>query len=673
MTGLVRASTIVFLASLLTGVAPIPVRAQAPAVPSAPVTPGAPTAPVAPVDTLFANASAEEAAVRRVLSQASPSPTVLKAVRTVVADFEAVVRHYPASSFSDDALWRAGQLSKDAFGRFHEARERAAGVRLLTLLASEYPSSRFARQVPDEIAALSAGAPKVAKAGAVPPATPPSEPAPPAPARLATIKAIRRAVLADVVRVVVELDMEIPFHAERLDNPARVFVDLPSTRANMALIDQTLRFDADTDLVRQIRVGRHPNSTTRVVLEAAGVSSYSVYPLYSPYRLVIDCLRERPLQRAAVEPALAPVPLPAPVLLSASSVAALAVVAPPASVPSLATAAVLASSAPHLAAPVVAAPLQPLPARRVAYRVTVPVVSAVSLDAVLDDSRDEALEHAGVAAPKTAATLPATQTIASPSTPMPSGEARQNLAGGLSLARQLGLGVSRIVIDPGHGGHDPGARGRGITEAELVLDIALRLEKLIEKLPGVEVVLTRRENEFITLQERTAIANREGADLFLSIHANASGAASARGVETYFLDFASNQGAAAVAARENATSEQTMGALQDVVKAIALNNKLDESRDFATYVQREMIGTLRKSNSALKDLGVKKAPFVVLIGAAMPSVLAEVSFLTNPQEARLLKGGSYRQRIAQALFEGVKKYQASLKSVGAVAQQQQQQ
>jgi N-acetylmuramoyl-L-alanine amidase len=226
------------------------------------------------------------------------------------------------------------------------------------------------------------------------------------------------------------------------------------------------------------------------------------------------------------------------------------------------------------------------------------------------------------------------------------------------------------VIDPGHGGHDPGARGAGITEAELVLDVALRLEKLLGKLPGVEVVLTRREDDFISLQERTAIANREGADLFLSIHVNASSVPAARGIETYFLNFASNQSAAAVASRENATSGQTMGALQDVVKAIALNSKLDESRDFATYVQREMLTSVRSANSAVKDLGVKQAPFVVLIGAAMPSVLAEISFLTNPQEARLLKASNYRQRIAQALFEGIRKYQMSLKAGSAIAQQQ---
>ncbi len=168
------------------------------------------------------------------------------------------------------------------------------------------------------------------------------------------------------------------------------------------------------------------------------------------------------------------------------------------------------------------------------------------------------------------------------------------------------------------------------------------------------------------LQERTAIANREGADLFLSIHANASENPTTRGVETYFLNFATNMGAASVAARENAASGQAMGALPDFLKAIALHNKLDESRDFATEVQRAIVERLRKSNRSLKDLGVKQAPFVVLIGAAMPSVLAEISFVTNEQEARLLQGNTYRERIAEALVSAIQKYQTSLKNIARV-------
>jgi N-acetylmuramoyl-L-alanine amidase len=253
---------------------------------------------------------------------------------------------------------------------------------------------------------------------------------------------------------------------------------------------------------------------------------------------------------------------------------------------------------------------------------------------------------------------------------LPAAPPARNTNGGFSIARQLGLGVSRIVIDPGHGGHDPGAQSRGVVEAELVLDVALRLEQLLQNAPGTEVVLTRRNDEFIPLQERTAIANRESADLFLSIHANASPSAEARGVETYFLNFATNLNAASVAARENAASGQTMGELPDIVKAIALNNKLDESRDFATQVQHSMLESLRGSNKLIKDLGVKQAPFVVLIGAAMPSVLAEISFVTNPQEARLLKNNAYRQKIAEALLAAIKKYQTSLNKNATVVSQQ---
>ena len=165
------------------------------------------------------------------------------------------------------------------------------------------------------------------------------------------------------------------------------------------------------------------------------------------------------------------------------------------------------------------------------------------------------------------------------------------------------------------------------------------------------------------------IANREGADLFLSLHANASRNTQARGIETYFLNFASNRSAEAVAARENAASAQAMAALPDLVKAIALNNKLDESRDFAAYVQRAMVARLRGPNKSTKNLGVKQAPFVVLIGAAMPSVLVEISFLTNAQEVRLLRGSACRQRIAEALHDAIRNYQTALKSQNKVAQQ----
>jgi N-acetylmuramoyl-L-alanine amidase len=239
--------------------------------------------------------------------------------------------------------------------------------------------------------------------------------------------------------------------------------------------------------------------------------------------------------------------------------------------------------------------------------------------------------------------------------------------GDYSLARQLGLGVARVVIDPGHGGHDPGAEANGVRESELVLDVALRLEKLLLAQPGIEVVLTRRTNEYVALEDRTALANHENADLFLSIHANASPRRGARGVETYVLNFATNPEAEAVAARENAASAQTMNTLPSLVRSITLNSKVEESRELAGMVQQSLFRRLAVRSKDVKDLGVKQAPFVVLIGAQMPSVLAEISFLTNTSDAALLKQAAYRDRIAQGLRDAILAYQASLKKAGTVA------
>jgi N-acetylmuramoyl-L-alanine amidase len=536
---------------------------------------------------MYVAALAHEQTVRAALAQDDVPVDVHAKVRTVVGEFQEIVRLYPASGYSDNALWQAGVLSLDAFAAFGQERDRTTARRLLRLLTTEYPASSLVKEVPPQLARAEAQSP----AGpAVRPAQASSAPR----ASLATIKGIRREVLADTVRITIEIDREVPFYEERITGPVRVFVDLPSTRPTPALVDRTIRFDGDNDIVRQIRIGRHPNNLTRVVLDAADVFSYSVYPLYEPYRLVIDCVRE-------TQPTIMP--------------AVLASVTPaPAEVP---------SRGPSSAPPDIPA-VEPVPA----------TLAPAALPA-------------------------AVATIAPP----------RNADGGYSMARQLGLSVSRIVIDPGHGGHDPGAKGRSITEAELVLDVALRVEKLLQQVPGIEVILTRRTDEYVPLQERTAIANREGADLFLSIHANASNNSAARGVETYFLNFASNMSAASVAARENAASGQAMGALPDFLKTIALNNKLAESRDFAADVQAALVARLRKSNKSLKNLGVKQAPFVVLIGAAMPSVLAEISFLTNAQEAKLLRGNTYRERIAEALVAAIRKYQTSLKSVAKVAKQ----
>jgi N-acetylmuramoyl-L-alanine amidase len=239
--------------------------------------------------------------------------------------------------------------------------------------------------------------------------------------------------------------------------------------------------------------------------------------------------------------------------------------------------------------------------------------------------------------------------------------------GGFSIARQLGLRVGRVVIDPGHGGNDPGTLTAEITESAITLDIALKLEALLTQTAGVEVVLTRRSDVYVGLQDRTAQANKESADLFVSIHVNANRDRSVKGIETFVLNFASSPRAAAVASRENASSTMTMSRLEEVVKQIALTNKLDESRELAGELQSTLVKRLRITDKGLKDFGVRQAPFVVLIGAAMPSVLVEVAFLTNRTEGQLLATDAYRQSVAESLADGLVRYLRALKKTEAIA------
>jgi N-acetylmuramoyl-L-alanine amidase len=538
---------------------------------------------------LYAEAMTREAALRKELdshSSNSPSDPLLRRIRVLVGSYRDMARLFPASGYSDNALWQAGMLAADAYWHFGEPVDRATALSLLKSLPARFPTSSRVKQVGPQVARLEESAPRRAPAAVPTPSVRPVVTASaPVSATPAALTGIRREVLAEVLRVTLELEREVPFYDERLEAPSRVFIDLQNARATDALKDATIPYP--DDVVKQIRVGRQIDARTRVVLDLTSARPYSVYALYNPYRIVIDFERSTTTAVPFV-PALASTVAPAPI------------------------------------APATASKAAPQP----------PV------------------------APITPASEATVAPIAPPST---------NVAGGFSLSRQLGLGIARIVIDPGHGGRDPGAKVKGLTESSLVLDVALRLEKLLKKQKNVEVVLTRRTNAFVALEERTAIANKSGADLFLSIHANASGTASVQGIETYFLNFAPNPEAEALAARENAGSSRSMRHLPDIVEAIALNNKIDESRDFATMVQSTLYERLRKANKNLKNLGVKQAPFMVLIGATMPSILAEISFLTNEQEGKLLKTDKYRQQIADALLAGIMRYQGSLKKTPAVA------
>lgn len=243
-------------------------------------------------------------------------------------------------------------------------------------------------------------------------------------------------------------------------------------------------------------------------------------------------------------------------------------------------------------------------------------------------------------------------------------EASPTASGNRSLIRALGLKIGKIVIDPGHGGHDTGTIGpNGLEEKDLVLEVGKRLGKMLETRLGAEVVYTRKDDTFIPLETRTAIANQQRADLFISIHANSSSDADARGVETYYLNFTSSPEALEVAARENAVSEKSIYELQDLVKKIALKEKIEESREFAGDVEESLHSGLAAKSPAIRDRGVKKAPFIVLIGANMPSILAEISFVSNPTDEHRLETSEYRQRIAESLYRGIAKYANGLSGV----------
>jgi N-acetylmuramoyl-L-alanine amidase len=247
----------------------------------------------------------------------------------------------------------------------------------------------------------------------------------------------------------------------------------------------------------------------------------------------------------------------------------------------------------------------------------------------------------------------------------PPTESKPTRDGQRSLTRALGLKISRIVIDAGHGGHDTGTIGpHGLMEKDLCLDVALRLGREIEeKLPNAEVIYTRKDDTFIPLEQRTAIANESKADLFISIHANSSHNEAARGIETYYLNFATSEESMEVAARENALAQGSLHELQDIIKKIARNEKIEESKELASDIQDSLTHRLQLVSQDERNRGVKKAPFVVLIGADMPSVLSEISFISNPSDEKLLKKTDQRQRVADGLYRGIASYLDSLNSL----------
>ena len=491
------------------------------------------------------------------------------------------------------------------------------------------------------------------------------------------VTAVRHWSMGDVTRIVVESTGEFRFKSDRLHNPERLFFDLLGTRPQLRGGGANRTITVGDSLIRQIRVAETQRGVTRVVFDLEANVEFSTSQLANPDRLVIE-LRSSldarlgpadPVRTPGLDPPLLAEPVPPRMAqldlnaLQRRRVAALRSVYPVIPDPPAVFDPwlryeywVIIRPDPLIAGlAALKAPLRAPPFRQ-ALR---PSVSPAPVIA-----RSNPIIMAPPMAPPRE---PAVTPSASPSAPLPAARAvdtplpAKHSAAGDTMTRILGLKLGRVVIDPGHGGHDVGTSGPdGLREKDVVLDVAKRLGTLLQERLGTEVVFTRDSDTFIPLTRRTALANERKADLFLSIHVNSSPVASVAGVETYYLNFSTSKSSLDTAMRENAGSDMGVGELQDVLKKIAQKDKADESHEFASRVQNSLTGLSPRAQRAARDRGVKRAPFVVLIGASMPSILAEVGFISNAQEETQMGRPEYRQRIAEALYKGVASYANSL-------------
>ncbi len=465
------------------------------------------------------------------------------------------------------------------------------------------------------------------------------------PGRLAQVTGIRHWSTPTYTRVAIDLGDDVTYEAARVPNPDRIYFDLHGTRLAQELVGKSFTV-TDDGFLKRVRAAQFTNDMTRVVLDVNDVTEYSAFLLPNPYRLIIDIhggSQGQATQTAAVKTA------PAPETAVVTKATAMRPV--PNTVEAKSNTLVEVAS------------LGDQPGKVEATRrpTSQPISAVVRTQGTgnRELGSGSAESRLGSAASGHGSRTKSSRTDAVSA--VPARAAVPTADGETSLVRALGLKIGRIVIDAGHGGHDSGTLGvGGIEEKDVVLDVALRLGKLLHERLGAEIIYTRSDDTFIPLETRTAIANKAQADLFLSIHANSSRDESARGVETYYLNFTTQLDALEVAARENAVSDQSIHQLSDLVKKITLKDKIAESREFASNVQESLYSGLEKGNAGLKDRGVKKAPFVVLIGANMPSILAEISFVTNPRDARQLEEPEYRERVAESLYRGVAKYEAGL-------------
>jgi N-acetylmuramoyl-L-alanine amidase len=577
--------------------------------------------------------------------------------QSAVDSYQFLAHEYPKSKFCQDAYLRAARLQKDQLGERAQARknyeeflskfkksprrrEAQEGLAELALLeSSEEPAANAKRETGIE----STPAP-VREMPNTPGYTPD--------ASVPRVRRISTSAAADSTRITLDLEDSVEYSSARIKHPDRIFFDLHAARLTPEVAKGNIAVDGK--LLTGVRVAQNKSGVVRVVLDVTGVKDYTDSLMNNPPRLVIDLYASATALRAAKakrakekadsdeDTAVASSTSPADKSHGMHSIAARDPGVDPKGFP-----------------------VQPAGKTETAVEnpavAKTPAAVVRKADPGPKISRSKSLNAAN--SPPARSGKPAE--AGKPDLILPTTPPQPTRDGQSTLTRALGLKIGRIVIDPGHGGHDTGTIGpTGLMEKDLCLDVALRLGKIVaQRLPGADVVYTRSDDTFIPLEDRTNIANQAKADLFISIHANSSRNHDARGIETYYLNLKGSPEAMEVAARENASSQESVHDLEDLVKKIARNEKIDESREFAEDIQDSLAQRIQKSAKSMRNRGVRKAPFVVLIGADMPSILTEISFLSNPSDEKMLKKPEYRQRVAEGLYQGVASYLQSLNSM----------
>jgi N-acetylmuramoyl-L-alanine amidase len=557
--------------------------------------------------------------------------------------YQFLVHEYPASKYCQDAILRVAKLQREQLGdaalskksyedflkryprspRKREAQEALAELALLQ--NSDVPaatnnvasSSNAASPAIEQARAnplVHSGGKSVSRSGS---------------GEIPRVRRIRATASGDATRVTIDLEDSVQFTSGRIARPERIFFDLHAARLTPEVAHGNIHVDGD--LLTAVRVAQNHEGVVRVVLDVNGVKDYTASLMNNPPQLLIDLYRT----------------FPAAPVRTAKGKRGQKAVAEDSSAGAAATN---------------------------TEEQSIPNTTAKgSAEDTSSSEQPNAESNSSAAARNSPASaknvesksVKVTATSAKPDLIRPASAPPPTRDGQSTLTRALGMKIGRIVIDAGHGGHDTGTIGpTGLMEKDLCLDVALRLGKIIEqRLPGADVVYTRSDDTFVPLEERTNIANEAKADLFISIHANSSKDHDARGIETYYLNLKGSAEAMEVAARENATAQGGVHELQDLVMKIARTEKIDESKELAEDIQDSLSKRMQKTHKPVRNRGVRKAPFVVLIGADMPSILTEISFLSNPADEQLLKKPEQRQKVAEGLYQGVASYLESMNSV----------